>query len=103
MGEQLVEDPSVDEPSVDVAMAADDATAYVNQSAVLVLGATGTLGRQVVRQFLNAGCDVRCMIRNSADRPFSFLVDWGATVFEGNLVKKNTLPSALIGVHTVID
>jgi len=75
----------------------------VSKTSVLVLGATGTLGRQVVRQLLNAGYSVRCMVRNRADRPFSFLIDWGAQVIEGNLVRKETLPSSLIGVHTVID
>jgi len=72
-------------------------------STTAALGATGTLGRQVVRQFLNAGYSVRCLIRNRADRPFSFLVDWGATVVEGSLVRKESLPTALIGIHTVID
>merc|ERR1719323_684107 len=75
----------------------------VKKTSVLVLGATGTLGRQVVRQFLNAGYSVRCMIRNRADRPFSFLIDWGATVIVGSLTRPETLPSSLIGVHTVID
>jgi len=82
-------------------MAQDSAT--VKKTSVLILGATGTLGRQVVRQFLNAGYSVRCMIRNRADRPFSFLVDWGATVIEGSLARPETLPSSLIGIHTVID
>mmetsp|Transcript_42826 Transcript_42826/g.126880 ORF Transcript_42826/g.126880 Transcript_42826/m.126880 type:complete len:561 (+) Transcript_42826:72-1754(+) len=77
--------------------------AVVKKTSVLVLGATGTLGRQVVRQFLNAGYSVRCLIRNRADRPFSFLVDWGAQVVEGTLVRPESLPSALIGIHTVID
>jgi len=82
-------------------MAQDSAT--VKKTSVLILGATGTLGRQVVRQFLNAGYSVRCMIRNRADRPFSFLVDWGATVIEGSLARPETLPTSLIGIHTVID
>lgn len=77
--------------------------AIVKKTSVLVLGATGTLGRQVVRQFLNAGYSVRCLIRNRADRPFSFLVDWGAQVVEGTLIRPESLPSALIGIHTVVD
>jgi uncharacterized protein YbjT (DUF2867 family) len=82
---------------------AEGDSATVNEKSVLVLGATGTLGRQVVRQFLAAGYNVRCFIRNRADRPFSFLVDWGATVVEGSLIRSESLPSSLIGVHTVID
>jgi len=97
-------EPEVDEEEdVDVIGRLTENASMVSKTSVLVLGATGTLGRQVVRQFLNAGYSVRCMVRNRADRPFSFLVDWGAQVIEGNLVRKETLPSALIGVHTVID
>jgi len=90
-----------DEEAAGLAEASSSAT--VKKTSVLVLGSTGTLGRQVVRQFLNAGCSVKCMIRNKADRPFSFLIDWGATVIEGSLLRPETLPSALVGVHTVID
>merc|ERR1740138_1054907 len=89
-------------PTVDLQVAPTDSS-IVKKTSVLVLGATGTLGRQVVRQFLNAGYSVRCFIRNRADRPFSFLVDWGATVVEGSLLRPESLPTALIGVHTVID
>lgn len=78
-------------------------SALVQKTSVLVLGSTGTLGRQVVRQFLMAGYSVRCMLRNRADRPFSFLMDWGAQVVEGSLTRPETLPSSLIGIHTVID
>lgn len=81
----------------------EDGSALVKKTSVLVLGATGTLGRQVVRQLLNAGYSVRCILRNRVDRPFSFLVDWGATVVEGSLVRPESLPSALVGIHTVID
>jgi uncharacterized protein YbjT (DUF2867 family) len=92
---------SIDQ-AVDLQVAPTDSS-IVKKTSVLVLGATGTLGRQVVRQFLNAGYSVRCFIRSRADRPFSFLVDWGATVVEGSLLRKQSLPSALIGIHTVID
>jgi len=94
---------TVDEETGVETIAEMDSANLVKKSSVLVLGATGTLGRQVVRQFLNAGYAVRCMIRNKADRPFSFLVDWGATVIEGSLARPETLPSGLIGIHTVID
>lgn len=91
---------TMDEEDLEIAA---QSSALVKKTSVLVLGATGTVGRQVVRQFLNAGYSVRCMIRNRADRPFSFLVDWGATVIEGSLSRPETLPSGLVGVHTVID
>lgn len=82
---------------------ATDTEVLVKKRSVLVLGGTGTLGRQVVRQFLNSGYDVRCMVRNKADRPFGFLNDWGASVVEGSLNRPETLPSSLVGIHTVID
>jgi len=77
--------------------------AIVSKSSVLVLGATGTLGRQVVRQFISAGYNVKCIIREKEDRPFSYLTDWGASLIQGSLVAPESLPAALIGVHTVID
>mmetsp|Transcript_27162 Transcript_27162/g.90294 ORF Transcript_27162/g.90294 Transcript_27162/m.90294 type:complete len:573 (+) Transcript_27162:91-1809(+) len=79
------------------------AGSIVKKTTVLVLGSTGTVGRQVVRQMLNAGYSVRCLIRNKADRPFSFLVDWGASCVDGSLNRLESLPTSLIGVHTVID
>jgi len=92
-----------DDWSVATETATGGAGGVVSKTSVLVLGSTGTLGRQVVRQFLNAGYAVKCVVRNRADRQFSFLLDWGATVIEGSLTRDETLPSALIGVHTVID
>lgn len=74
----------------------------VRTTSILVVGATGTLGRQIVRKALDEGYDVRCLVRarlTSAD----FLRDWGATVVNGDLSKPETLPAALVGIHTIID
>lgn len=74
----------------------------VRSTSILVVGATGTLGRQVVRRALDEGYDVRCLVR-PRPVPADFLRDWGATVVNGDLNKPETLPAALIGIHTIID
>jgi len=68
---------------------------------VLVLGATGTLGRQIARRAIDAGHQVRCMVR--APRRASFLQEWGCELTRGNLLQPDSLDYALEGVDAVID
>lgn len=68
---------------------------------VLVVGGTGTLGRQIARCCLNAGHKVRCMVR--IPRKASFLQEWGCELTRGDLLVTESLDYALQGVDAVID
>ena len=68
---------------------------------VLVLGGTGTLGRQITKQALDAGHGVRCMVRSP--RKAAFLQEWGCELTRGNLLDCDSLAYALEGQDAVID
>jgi uncharacterized protein YbjT (DUF2867 family) len=67
---------------------------------VLVVGATGVLGRSVVRRLRNQGCVVRAMTRTPARA--GELAALGAEVIAGDLVDPATLASACASMDRVL-
>jgi len=60
---------------------------------ILVIGATGTIGREVVKNLLDAGQRVRVLVRDPARAPA------GVDVAVGDLTQPQTLPQAFVGVQ----
>jgi uncharacterized protein YbjT (DUF2867 family) len=64
---------------------------------ILVTGATGTVGRQVVEQLVKRGANVRALVRDPAKADFPKAVQ----VVQGDLLDVDSLRSAFDGVSTL--
>ncbi|MCD9032400.1 NmrA/HSCARG family protein [Luteimonas sp. Y-2-2-4F] len=64
---------------------------------ILVTGATGTVGRQVVEQLAKRGADVRALVRDPSKAGFAA----GVGVVQGDLLDVDALRGAFSGVSTL--
>ncbi|WP_416799549.1 NmrA/HSCARG family protein [Ciceribacter azotifigens] len=64
---------------------------------ILVIGATGNVGSQVVHQLVNHGADVRALVRD----PAKANLPAGVAAVQGDLLDVESLRSAMAGVSTL--
>lgn len=70
---------------------------------ILVVGSTGLLGREVVRQLANKGKSVRALVRATSDPgKVAEVKGYGAEVVVGDLCERASLDAACQGVTAVI-
>lgn len=64
---------------------------------ILVTGATGTIGRQIVEHLVKRGADVRALVRDPAKADFPA----GVTLVQGDLLDVDAMRGAFSGVSTL--
>ncbi len=67
---------------------------------VYITGATGFIGRHVVQRLLQAGFEVRCLVRDVAKA--KFLKDLGAEIVRGDVTDRATILSSMQGCEAVV-
>ena len=68
---------------------------------ILLVGATGTLGRQIAKNAVENGHEVRCIVRNP--KKASFLQEWGCELTKGDLLRQDDISYALQDIEAVVD
>jgi hypothetical protein len=61
---------------------------------ILIIGGTGLLGREVLKQAVKQRYNVKCLLRNS-QRSYWCLKQWGVSFLYGDLAYPSTLPEAI--------
>jgi uncharacterized protein YbjT (DUF2867 family) len=64
---------------------------------ILVTGATGTVGRQIIHQLVKRGADVRALVRD----PAKANLPSGVTIAQGDLLDVDAMRGAFAGVSTL--
>lgn len=74
-----------------------------NTSKILVVGATGFLGREICRQLTASNKNVTGLVRKtSAEEKASALKQLGVQLVEGDLKDRTSIKKALLGITTII-
>ncbi|HYL11472.1 MAG TPA: NmrA family NAD(P)-binding protein [Terriglobales bacterium] len=70
---------------------------------ILVIGATGVVGKEVVLRLRKKGAAVRALVRGGSGRTeANSLLGSGTEVTDGDLTQPDTLSHACAGIHTVV-
>jgi len=65
----------------------------------LITGASGFIGKHLVRTLVEQGRDVRCLVRKTSDT--QYLNDLGVELFYGDLLNRNSLKDIAKNVNIV--